>query len=389
MKKNITTGELAKLANTTLRTIRYYDKIGLLPPSQVQENGYRMYCEDDFLKLQKIISLKHFGFSLDEIFPIIVNDDQFSFKKSLEMQLELVEKKINNLSLLKETLKSTATLIDSNEVNWDKISKLIQITNIEQHIIEQYRNSTNLNIRMQLHEKFSTSKEEWFRWLYNQIHTSSLCNLLEIGSGNGKLWTYAKKEEIEGVQICLSDISSGMVEDAKKLLNSNAFTYKVFDCQTIPFVDATFDAVVANHMLFYVNNIDTALLEIKRVLAKDGILYCSTYGVNHMKEIGELAKAFDSRITLSDINLVDVFGLENGKEILKKYFKKVEVHIHEDSLIVNEVQPLMDYILSCHGNQSEIIKDRHVEFKKFITRKLEASGSITITKEAGILKCYN
>ena len=62
-----TSGEFAKKANVTLRTIRYYDRQGILKPSKVADNGYRLYTDADFAKLQKILSLKYLGFSLEEI----------------------------------------------------------------------------------------------------------------------------------------------------------------------------------------------------------------------------------------------------------------------------------------------------------------------------------
>ena len=52
-----TSGEFAKKANVTLRTIRYYDRQGILKPSKVADNGYRLYTDADFAKLQKILSL--------------------------------------------------------------------------------------------------------------------------------------------------------------------------------------------------------------------------------------------------------------------------------------------------------------------------------------------
>ncbi|MDD6956052.1 MAG: MerR family DNA-binding transcriptional regulator, partial [Solobacterium sp.] len=45
------TGEFAKMANVSLRTIRYYDTVGLLKPSVVQDNGYRLYSDSDLVKL--------------------------------------------------------------------------------------------------------------------------------------------------------------------------------------------------------------------------------------------------------------------------------------------------------------------------------------------------
>ena len=50
-----TSGEFAKKANVTLRTIRYYDRQGILKPSKVADNGYRLYTDADFAKLQKIL----------------------------------------------------------------------------------------------------------------------------------------------------------------------------------------------------------------------------------------------------------------------------------------------------------------------------------------------
>ena len=66
-KDKFTSGQLAKLANVTLRTIRYYDKEGLLKPSFVADNGFRYYNDNDLIKLQQIMLFKYLGFSLSEI----------------------------------------------------------------------------------------------------------------------------------------------------------------------------------------------------------------------------------------------------------------------------------------------------------------------------------
>lgn len=58
-----TTGEFAKKAGVSVRTIRYYDKQGILKPSFTSESGYRLYSDKDFARLQKILTLKYLGFS--------------------------------------------------------------------------------------------------------------------------------------------------------------------------------------------------------------------------------------------------------------------------------------------------------------------------------------
>lgn len=374
------TGQFAKLANVSERTIRYYDKIGLLKPSFVMENGYRQYSDLDLLKLQKILSLKHLGFSIEEIFPMVM--DNTNLKESFELQIDLIEDKISHLQSLKDALKRASQTPD---LSWNMILSLVQLSNEETNIIEQYKNAKNLNDRISLHEKYSTNKQGWFNWLFNQIDFSRVNRLLELGCGNGKLWQ-ENRIDLRNREIFLSDISEGMVEEVRNKLGSD-FNCIVADAEKIPFKDSYFDTIIANHVLFYLNDLNLGLKEIDRVLKSDGILYCSTYGKNHMKEITEIVQNFDSRINLSNHGLYDIFGLENGESILKEYFFNVQRMDYQDSLEITESKPLIDYIMSCHGNQNEILGPRLNEFKEYIEELLENNGKIVVTKEAGLFVC--
>lgn len=376
------TGQFAKLANVSERTIRYYDKIGLLKPSFVMENGYRQYSDLDLLTLQKILSLKHLGFSIEEIFPMVM--DNTNLKESFDLQIDLIEDKISHLQSLKDALKRASQTPD---LSWNMILSLVQLSNEETNIIEQYKNAKNLNDRISLHEKYSTNKQGWFNWLFNQIDFSKVNRLLELGCGNGKLWQ-ENKIDLRNREIFLSDISEGMVEEVRNKLGSD-FNCIVADAEKIPFKDSYFDTIIANHVLFYLNDLNLGLKEIDRVLKSDGILYCSTYGKNHMKEITEIVQNFDSRISLSNHSLYDIFGLENGESILKEYFFNVKRMDYQDSLEITESKPLIDYIMSCHGNQNEILGPRLNEFKEYIEELLKNNGKIVVTKQAGLFVCKN
>lgn len=376
------TGQFAKLANVSERTIRYYDKIGLLKPSFVMENGYRQYSDLDLLKLQKILSLKHLGFSIEEIFPMVM--DNTNLKESFELQIDLIEDKISHLQSLKDALKRASQTPD---LSWNMILSLVQLSNEETNIIEQYKNAKNLNDRISLHEKYSTNKQGWFNWLFNQIDFSRVNRLLELGCGNGKLWQ-ENRIDLRNREIFLSDISEGMVEEVRNKLGSD-FNCIVADAEKIPFKDKYFDTIIANHVLFYLNDLNLGLKEISRVLRPNGILYCSTYGKNHMKEITEIVQSFDSRINLSNYSLYDIFGLENGESILSKYFSNIQRMDYRDSLEITESKPLIDYIMSCHGNQNEILGPRLNEFKEYIEELLKNNGKIVVTKQAGLFVCKN
>ncbi|MDB7989487.1 methyltransferase domain-containing protein [Faecalicoccus pleomorphus] len=380
---NYSTGQFAKLANVTERTIRYYDKIGLLKPSFVMENGYRRYTQSDLLKLQKILSLKHMGFSLEEIYPMVSKEQ--NIKESFSMQIDLLDSQIKHLQVIRDSMESFVQNVDEKNIDWNQIISLLQMFDLESSIVEQYKNSNNLNVRISLHDQFSTNKTGWFNWLFKQIDFSKVNHLLEIGGGNGKLWEN-RNIDLRNREIFLSDISEGMVHEVRKKLGKD-YNCIALDCQAIPFKDGYFDTVIANHVLFYVQNLEKGLSEICRVLKDNGIFYCSTYGKEHMKEITELVQSFDSKVELSQNSLFDIFGIENGKAILNKYFRSVQFIQYEDSLIVDEAQPLVDYIMSCHGNQNEILGPKITKFKEYVESIISKNGNITITKQAGIFIC--
>ena len=66
-KKQISTGEVAKISGLTIRTLQHYDNIGVLPASGRTEGGRRFYTESDMIKLEHIIFYRGLGFSLDQI----------------------------------------------------------------------------------------------------------------------------------------------------------------------------------------------------------------------------------------------------------------------------------------------------------------------------------
>ena len=104
-----------------------------------------------------------------------------------------------------------------------------------------------------------------------------------------------------------------------------------------------------------------------------------------MQEISSLVREFDNRIVLSADKLYDHFGLENGAALLQPYFSSVSEHMYEDSIELGQPEPLIEYILSCHGNQNQILLDRYHEFRTFVEKKVQ--NGFHITKECGIFLC--
>lgn len=383
-----TSGQFARMANISIRTVRFYDKQNILKPSYVSPSGSRFYTDQDFARLQQILLLKYLGFSLDDIKEMTIDDTDYHFMlNSLKLQQKLIQDRIEQLQMVEKAIQDTTEEISSNQsVNWSNMLNLIHLTNMEKSLKSQYKNSSNISARIHLHSLYSQNKQGWFPWLYEQFGITEGMKILELGCGNGSLWLENISKLPSDISITLSDISHGMLRDTKREIGKKdtRFSFRAFDCHQIPFPDEEFDLVIANHVLFYCD-IPKVCAEIKRVLKPQGRFVCSAYGTQHMKEISDLVQEFDNRIILSAEKLYEKFGRDNGADLLNPHFSQVSWHLYEDSLLVNEPEPLIEYILSCHGNQNQYILDRYKEFRSFAARKT-ASG-FHITKDAGFFMC--
>lgn len=379
-------GEFARMAQITVRTVRYYDKQNILKPTLVTPTGARFYTEEDFARLQQIMLLKYLGFSLEDIRELTVNDSDYSYlEHSLEQQQNLVRDRIEQLQLVEQAIGETVTEIRQQQnVDWNRMRELIHLTGMENSLKAQYRNSTNISARIRLHRLFSSNKQGWFPWIYEQCQITEGMKILELGCGNGRLWIENKAKLPADCEIILSDISEGMIRDVRReqSLQDDRFSFAAFDCHAIPYGDASFDLVIANHVLFYCKDVDRVCSEVGRVLKPGGRFVCGTYGVAHMQEVSRLVTQFDDRITLSGENLYEHFGKENGAQALAPYFAEVDWQQYEDALIVTQAEPLIEYVLSCHGNQNQYILEKYNKFRKYVEGQIR--NGYTITKDAGI-----
>lgn len=379
-------GQFAKMAHITKKTVRYYDERNLLKPSYVTSSGARFYTDADFARLQQILLLKHLGFSLDEIREMTMNHADYHYlADSLSLQLQLVEDRIEQMQSVAAAIRDTQNVLQKEQtIDWNRMLRLIHLTEMEESMKKQYLDASNISARIRLHRLYAQNREPWFSWIYRNCHLHSGMHVLEIGCGDGTLWTDHLSVLPEHMHIVVSDRSNGMLRDARRRIGTQdgCFSFECFDCHQIPYPEDCFDLVIANHVLFYCKDIPQVCREICRVLKPGGRFICSTYGRNHMKEIGELAALFDDRIVLSGDRLFERFGRENGADILNACFTNVNWHPYEDALIVTDAGPLISYILSCHGNQKQYILNRYKDFCADVKKRTDSG--FYITKEAGI-----
>ena len=150
MKKDgfYSSGEFAKMAHITKKTLRYYDAHNILKPSYLTPYGARFYSDEDFARLQQILLLKYLGFSLDDIREMTINDSDYHFMaNALKLQRKLVQDKIEQLQLVEKAIQDTSRAIEEeHSVNWSQMLNLIHLTGMEKSMKNQYQNASSFTV---------------------------------------------------------------------------------------------------------------------------------------------------------------------------------------------------------------------------------------------------
>ncbi|RLP85946.1 MerR family transcriptional regulator [Geobacillus stearothermophilus] len=106
-------GEIAKKTGVSIRTLRYYDEIGLLQPTKDPSSGHRIYTEEDILQLHKIMSLKFIGLSLEEIRQYIHQPTyDLTLKETLMLEKNMLEQKRRQLERSIQAIEYAITLLE-------------------------------------------------------------------------------------------------------------------------------------------------------------------------------------------------------------------------------------------------------------------------------------
>jgi len=249
---------------------------------------------------------------------------------------------------------------------------------------DQYRDSSNLDARVHLHERFSTNPKGWFAWMVETLEElPTEGRVLDLGCGPGSLWRSWADRIPAGWKITLADLSDGMLLAAWRnlVVTGRAYKYEKMDAQNIPCPDQIFDIVIANHMLYHVPDRARALQEIWRVLKPGGRLVASTVGMKHMLEL----EAWLAQISLVDnyTPFRNAFTLESGQAELEGIFSNVVMRRYEDSLRITEVEPLIAYIRSSI-KASEISEPELARLQDMLAAELLNGQVLTVGKDSGL-----
>lgn len=252
----------------------------------------------------------------------------------------------------------------------------------------QYVTTGNLDARASLHQRYSTADQEWFSWLSSQVDWRAYGSVLEVGCGTGLLWDKVDVDAVAHLELTLTDISAAMLEAASAIARPVVGSLRGLraEVEALPLSDASFDLVVANHMLYHAADPRAALGELVRVLRCEGVLVASTNGTRHLAELYEIDTAVFGSSSRHN-NHAEVFGRESGLAVLREVFDDVEWRAHPDALACTDVDDVVAYLLSAPpGIYASLEQTRQLNLE--VSSRMASSGGVLgVSKDAGVFLC--
>jgi ubiquinone/menaquinone biosynthesis C-methylase UbiE len=251
----------------------------------------------------------------------------------------------------------------------------------------QYKNSSKLQARANLHIKYG-SGEPWWPFVARTAALPAGAAVLDLGCGPGWMWDGGQADFPPGLKLTLADISQGMVDEAlarvQKIERYSSVEGQVADASALPFADGSFDAVLACHMLYHVPDPRKALDEIGRVLKPGGIAAVTTNDSDNLGLMYELgARAFGG--TAGDPSGA-AFDLGTANELMRERFEDVTVTYCPGGLAVTEGEALVDALTSYPPGDGAS-EAQVSELRRLIAGHISAgNGIVRIPKLTGMVR---
>lgn len=232
---------------------------------------------------------------------------------------------------------------------------------------QQYQSTNNLSVRIRLHRTCSENPEDWYRWVFSflQKRLPVQARILEIAGGKGDLWFRISDRISENWNVTVTDRFEKMVDEAREQIGMYPnFSYGVQDAeQAMEASSASCDAVIANHVIYHLQNPARLFQEARRVLKTDGQLFASVTGQDHLGDLYRFFGEIDPRFTqLRAKHQCEFFG-ESGRQKMLAFFPKVEWNPHADAIVIRKehLSLLIEYVLSWHEAEA-IVRNLSHEF---------------------------
>jgi SAM-dependent methyltransferase len=254
---------------------------------------------------------------------------------------------------------------------------------------EQYSTADRLRARIEVHERYSEQKLNFYGLVLDQLQLAPGQQLLDVGCGSGG---YHPRLAGRGISAVALDYSAGMAQTSHQQAVKQGLPVRVIqaDSQRVPFPDASFDRVMANHMLYHVPDILAALREIRRVLKPGGRAVLTTNAADHMERMATLHRDAAHELGYSAVSIGGRRFTLDHLDLVREVFPNAEVALIPNAFVFPAAAPALQHYLS---GAVDALADRPADnshrpkLEALVRAKIEAilarEGVFRVPKNAG------
>ena len=390
MKKLYTIGQLAKLAGISTKTLRVYERKGLLVPERNADNSYRLYGEEAVRTLEKIQLMKWLDFSLDQIAEFLTLYENVSREKMLLEQKRLLEKKRAQLNTViahvdRAVQECRLGEQDSNAF-LKSLGSIVKNQRADELVGHLARHSDN--------EPWG-----WSRYVVDTVGLQQNMRVLDAGAGWGNLWRCNEERLPEGLSVtCVDrhnthmDTFCAFLEEQKSAGNfANGEFFFVWDDLETMQLEGTYDRIFFNHTVAHIADRMALYHKFYDALAKSGILTCTWGGYLFYDNMQPYLREFFGSCPELDEGLVKHKRRADAwEQELREVFPVVENHAYIIALTFDTPEEFLDYILQVCKPVREVLEVRREEFLNYLRSKEELKneqGVYEITRDTFLFTC--
>jgi ubiquinone/menaquinone biosynthesis C-methylase UbiE len=248
----------------------------------------------------------------------------------------------------------------------------------------QYGDSRQLAARARLNSEYTIADIGWFPWVAKQLPLQTGSRVLDIGCGPGWFWAATMDAIPEELDLTLSDLSPGILQEAIARCQDLPFAKvrgQQADAGALPFEDGSFDTVVAMHMLYHLQDRAGAIAEMFRVLKPGGTLAVTTNGAGNLRKLYALTTNFGSEPMDPS---AAAFGFDTVEHLMRSQFGNVTLSQHPARLRITEPEDVF-LALTSYPPGDSASPSQLAEFRNAIEHAFEEGrGVLEDEKQTGL-----
>ena len=387
MKQYYTIGQLAKLAGISTKTLRVYERKGLLLPERNIENDYRIYGEEAVKILEKIQLMKYLDFSLDQIAHFLQLYENISREAMLSEQKRLLEKKRAQLNTVIAHVERAVQECKGTEQDSDSFLKALGI------IVKNQR-ADELAWKLMKH---ADEPRGWSRFVFEKAEMQQGMAVLDAGAGWGNLWRYNQERLPEQLQVTCVDKHNTHMDTFCKYIDEQKtegnlgeceFNFLWDDLETMT-LNRAYERIFFNHVMQQISDRLALYRKLASALSDDGVFICTWGGLLFYEKLQPLLREFFEENEYAELEKLyqkhKVRAEAYEKEIQEVF--RVEKHAYRINLHFATAEEFTEYIQQVCKPVREELELRRTEFLMFLQQFKNEQGEFSFERDTYLYRC--